>query len=174
MPSVDSWAFINSYIFLSTKSQDEPRPLLISNMTILEPVLGFSPIWWLLLYASLILLLSPLVLVMVVFLPNLPILLLRRMCTIPVESIQSSKNNHQRRVPDPKIPESFSDPERIFLTNHVVMENNDGKLIGTLEDCHNRFFFLMSYYHQFRWASCTYLTKKNGCDFVQPLYAEFI
>lgn len=52
-----------------------------------EPVLGISPIWWLLAYASVLLLLSPLVLLIVLFLPNLPILLLRRMCYIPVEPI---------------------------------------------------------------------------------------
>lgn len=53
----------------------------------LEPVLGTSPIWWLVVYANILLLLSPLVLLMIVFLPNFPILLLRRMCYIPVESI---------------------------------------------------------------------------------------
>jgi len=53
----------------------------------LEPVLGTSPIWWLVIYANILLLLSPLVLLIMVFLPNFPILLLRRMCYIPIESI---------------------------------------------------------------------------------------
>ena len=53
----------------------------------LEPVLGISSVWWLVVYASILLLLSPLVLLFIVLLPNFPILLLRRMCYIPIESI---------------------------------------------------------------------------------------
>ena len=57
------------------------------GLTMLEPVLGISTVWWLVVYASILLLLSPLVLIFIVLLPNFPILLLRRMCYIPIESI---------------------------------------------------------------------------------------
>lgn len=53
----------------------------------LDPILGITSVWWLVVYASILLILSPLVLLFIVFLPNFPILLLRRMCYIPIESI---------------------------------------------------------------------------------------
>lgn len=57
------------------------------RIIMLEPILGTLSIWWLVVYANILLLLSPLVLLMIVFLPNFPILLLRRICYIPIESI---------------------------------------------------------------------------------------
>lgn len=68
--------------------------------TMLEPTFGISPIWWLVLYASLLLMLSPLVLLLIIFLPNLPILLLRRMCYIPIESIWPVGPRRTRRAID--------------------------------------------------------------------------
>lgn len=68
-------------VFSYIQSLDRRRIIM------LEPVLGTLSIWWLVVYANILLLLSPLVLLMVVFLPNFPILLLRRICYIPIESI---------------------------------------------------------------------------------------
>lgn len=63
----------------------------LEGVTMLDPVLGISTVWWLVIYANILLLLSPLVLLFIVFLPNFPILLLRRMCYIPIESIWQSR-----------------------------------------------------------------------------------
>lgn len=62
-------------------------PLRRPGFTMLDPILGITSVWWLVVYASILLILSPLVLLFIVFLPNFPILLFRRMCYIPIESI---------------------------------------------------------------------------------------
>lgn len=69
--------------------------LVRRRIIMLEPILGTLSIWWLVVYANILLLLSPLVLLMIVFLPNFPILLLRRICYIPIESIWNQSISHR-------------------------------------------------------------------------------
>lgn len=75
----------DDFLCVNKKMQSYINKLVWGKM--LYPIFGLSPIWWLILYATLLLMLSPFVLVIGIFLPNFPLLLLRRMCYIPIESI---------------------------------------------------------------------------------------